>query len=132
MKVQLKSKSTLEAHTKESLNELSRFKQNDIINIEVVKPKRTQQQNKYLWKVFEILSDITGYTKDEIKNKILVDVGHYRDYVDEETGRIFTIIKPTRFLKKNEFSELTESILKWSAERGFNILTPEEYLMKLN
>jgi len=132
MKVQLKSKSTLEAYTKESLNELSRFKQDDIINIEIVKPKRTQQQNKYLWKVFEILSDITGYTKDEIKNKILVDVGHCKDYIDEETGRIFTIIKPTRFLKKNEFFELTENILKWSAERGFNILTPEEYLMKLN
>lgn len=131
MKFKIKNKTTIEACTNESVEELSKYKKDDLIEIEIVKSQRTLQQNKYLWKVFRILSDETGYSKEEIKNRILIDIGHYEDFIDEETGRVYTVIKATRNLNKKEFSELTENVLKWAAERGFYIMTPEEYFHNL-
>ena len=131
MKFKIKNKTTIEACTNESVEELSKYKKDDLIEIEIIKPQRTLQQNKYLWKVFRILSDETGYSKEEIKNRILIDIGHYEDFIDEETGRVYTVIKATRNLNKKEFSELTENVLKWAAERGFYIMTPEEYFQNL-
>jgi hypothetical protein len=88
---------------------------------------RTNQQNKYLWKVFDIISKETGYTLEQTKYLILSAVGHIEQFANKKTGEINTILKPTKTLSTKDFGELTERILQFCAEHNLQILTPQEY-----
>ena len=102
------------------------------IYVEIKKDLRTIQQNKYLWKVFNLISEQTGYKVFEVKTLILIEVGHFEIVTSRKTKNKYTVPKETKNLNKKEFSELTENILQWSNERGFDIMTPEDYFTNLN
>lgn len=108
-----------------TLNEIAKL-QGDI-HLDFVKDKRSIQQNKYLWKCFQIIGDSLGYTKDEMKALLLIELKFYNEILNKKTGEIVKMIKPTHSLSRKDFSELTESILRFANEYGIVILSPEDY-----
>lgn len=111
-------------------------------NVEIIKDKRTVRQNNYLHVIFQKIADWynngneneTGeyYSKDSAKARILYEVGHCDYYIAKEDGSKFGVIKETKNLTKNEFSELTETIINIMAAKGLIILDPEQFFQKLN
>lgn len=96
--------------------------------LEIISDKRTIQQNKYLWKVFDIIGNEWGYSKDDIKELILREINFTRIIINKKTGEEIIKVKETHNLNKVEFSELVENILRFTSEYGLVILTPEEFL----
>lgn len=92
-----------------------------------IKETRTLQQNRYLWKVFQIIGDELGYDKDDMKELLLRELKHTRVTINKKTGEEITSVAYTHNLNKVEFSDLTERIIRWSAEHGINILSPQEF-----
>ena len=74
--------------------------------------KRTIEQNRLYWKILAIVSDYTGYEKDELheifKYKFLK-----RSKQDENTGEIFEYIKTTTKLKIPEFSDYIDKVKRY-------------------
>lgn len=97
------------------------------VNLELVIPSRNGKQNRYLHKVFSIVGNELGYTIEEIKDIILLDIGFKETYVNKFTGEVREIRKRTRDLNKSEFSTLTQQVIQWAAEHGISIMTPQEY-----
>lgn len=96
--------------------------------LSIVKDKRTTKQNSYLWKVFEIIGNELGYDKDEIKVLILMHVNHKKIITNHKTGEQITVPGNTHNLNKSEFSELTEKIIRFSANLGIVIQSPDEFI----
>lgn len=130
MKVQLFLKKDIQfelwALDNESFLELQKHTEKKI-NIAIVEDCRSLQQNRYLWKVFELAGNHFGYTKNEMKEIILNELKFVKEIVNKKTGEILIRSKETKNLTKSEFAELTEKILQFLAEYGFIVLTPEEY-----
>lgn len=73
------------------------------LTIDERKPKRSTQQNAFLWLYIGLIADETGYTKDELatlfKGKFL------SREIKEVMGQKVRITKSTTDLSKSEFSE---------------------------
>lgn len=73
------------------------------LNIDERKPTRSEQQNRFYWLYVNLISDETGFTKDEchtlFKGKFLT-----RE-IKEVMGEKVRITKSTTDLTKSEFSE---------------------------
>ena len=101
-------------------HELSKIKSGtDVaINLEIRKPKRTEQQNRYYWLYLEILARETGYTEDELheafKKKFL---GKGRKMV---CGEDITLCKSTTTLSVSGFIDYILSI-----ENETGIIAPD-------
>jgi len=82
------------------------------------KPTRSEQQNRYYWLYVQMISDETGYTKDEVhtlcKGKFLT-----RE-IKEVLGEKVRITKSTTDLTKSEFSEYILEI------QNFTGITPPD------
>ena len=78
------------------------------LTVESVKEKRSEQQHKYYWLYLGVISDLTGYTRDEIhewaKGKFLT-----RD-IKEMFGSKVRIKTSTTKLTKSEFTEYLMNI----------------------
>jgi len=98
-----------------------------IIELELIKDTRSLQQNKYLWKVFQIIGDELGYTKDEIKALLLTELKYYDEITNKKTGEVVKVLRPTHNLNKKDFSELTENIIRFAGEIKIHIMSIEEY-----
>lgn len=105
------------------------LKQGDILTLEPVKETRTNQQNKYLWKIFEIIGNKFGYSKEDIKILLLLEpeINHVKETVSNKTGEVIKTPASTHNLSKAEFSELTEKIIRWAANWGVDIQSPQEF-----
>jgi len=94
-----------------------------LITVDKVKSKRSTQQNRLWWLYMTILSDHTGYTKQEIheicKFKFLK-----REKVIEETGEIMEYLESTAALNKSEFSDLVSDMTRWASET-FSVVLPQ-------
>jgi len=73
---------------------------------------RTKDQNSLFWSWVSILSDNTGYTKEEMKELIQVKFLQ-RERLDAD-GYTETYIKGTSTLSKKEFNDLMNDISYWS------------------
>ena len=73
---------------------------------------RTKDQNSLFWSWVAILSDNTGYTKEEMKELIQVKFLQ-RERLDAD-GYTETYIKGTSTLSKKEFNDLMNDISYWS------------------
>lgn len=83
---------------------------------------RSSNQNKYLWGVvYDIISNFTGYTKDEAHQSMKVKFLRIRrDNLPDTIGS-------TALLKTGEFEGFLESIrVFWATEFGLYIPTPNE------
>lgn len=113
-----------------------------VYTIDIIKDVRSLQQNKYLWVVFQLIADWYNsgnenkegefYSSEKAKARILYEIGFCDYYIAKEDGTKFGIIKGTRKLNKQEFSDLTELIINTMGLKGLEILDPETFFQKLN
>ncbi|MFY4731276.1 hypothetical protein, partial [Nitrospira sp. BLG_2] len=101
----------------------------------VVRPhvrRRTEQQNRYLWKCYQMILDVGGeamggWTKDDLHEFFLGEWGGWQTI--EAFGR--KRMKPIRrssSLNKHEFSTYVQFIQRYMAENGVYLPDPDEYL----
>jgi len=99
----------------------------------VVKPggrKRSESQNAYLWSIYEFIlerggEELAGWTKDDLHDFFLIE--HFGGETHTLFGR--KRIKPLKRsskLNKQEFTDFLECIMRFMAQRGVYIPTPEE------
>ena len=95
------------------LQELNQFEGKEIV-IKIIERNnnRTKDQNSLFWSWVAILSDNTGYTKEEMKELIQVKFLQ-RERLDSD-GYTETYIKGTSTLSKKEFNDLMNDISYWS------------------
>jgi len=92
--------------------------------------RRTENQNAYLWSIYEHIlkvggEEMRGWTKDDLHSFFLIE--HFGGETKTLFGR--KRIKPLRRsskLNKQEFSDLLETIMRFMAERGVYIPSPDE------
>jgi len=94
------------------------------------KPTRTGQQNRYLWSIYDqILREggeaMGGWVKEDLHEFFLLT--HFGSETRELFGkkRLIPLRRSSR-LNKQEFSDLVETIMRFMAERGVYIQSPEE------
>jgi len=92
-----------------------------VIKITERNNNRTKDQNSLFWKWVEIISNETGYTKEETKELISYKFLK-RERVDSE-GYQETYIKGTSTLSKKEFNEFMNEVSFWS-NSTLNITLP--------
>ena len=74
--------------------------------------KRTNDQNSLLWTWLNILSNYTGYTKEEMKEMLQYKFLK-REKVNNK-GKIEVYLKGTSTLSKKEFNEFMNEVSIWS------------------
>ena len=83
--------------------------------------RRTNDQNSLFWKWIEIISNETGYTKEETKELISYKFLQ-RERIDAE-GYTEMYLKGTSTLSKKEFNEFMNQLSFWS-NSTLNITLP--------
>lgn len=91
----------------------------EVINV------RSNLQNAYLHQAFKILSNESGYTPAEEKTLFKHYIGLVKRF--EKDGECYFIYGETSKLSKKEFSEMTDRLLQFAAERGIRLLSPVEF-----
>ena len=103
-------------------DQLVEFEGKDVvIKITERNNNRTKDQNSLFWKWIEIISNHTGYTKEETKELISYKFLQ-RERVDAE-GYTETYLRGTSTLSKKEFNEFMNEVSYWS-NSTFNITLP--------
>lgn len=92
---------------------------------------RSSNQNRYYWLVVEMLSDHTGFTKDEIhailKRKFLLV-----EKVSERSGVIYEYVRSTTNLSTVEYEVYLDDVRRFAAQDfGIEIPLPNEQLSVL-
>lgn len=75
--------------------------------IHIGKVNRTRAQNDYFWTLAELLGSHFGHSKDYIKDDIMIALGFYDEHIKD--GKIYTIVRTTTKLNKEEFGRLIDS-----------------------
>tara|TARA_R110000851_G_scaffold146212_2_gene285833 strand:- start:56 stop:439 length:384 start_codon:yes stop_codon:yes gene_type:complete len=92
-----------------------------VIKISERNNNRTKDQNSLFWKWVEIISNETGYTKEETKELIQYKFLK-RERVDEK-GYTETYLRGTSTLNKKEFNDFMNEVVYWS-NSTLNITLP--------
>jgi len=116
-------KGNLKLNNKEQFQEqLLQFEGKEVvIKITERNNNRTKYQNSLFWKWVEIISNETGYTKEETKELISYKFLQ-RERVDAE-GYTETYLRGTSTLSKKEFNEFMNEVSFWS-NSTLNITLP--------
>lgn len=102
---------------------LLQFEGKDVeIMVKRKKAKRSIDQNAFFHAWVNLLSDHTGYSKEEMK-EILKNQFLSVEKVNAKTGSIFKYTRSTASLNKNEFAEFCNDVQRWSIEE-FNAILP--------
>jgi len=103
-------------NNKEQFQEqLLQFEEKDVvIKITERNNNRTADQNSLFWKWIDIISNQTGYTKEETKE--LISYKFLRRERENEEGYKEVYIKGTSTLTKKEFNDLMNNISYWSSK----------------
>lgn len=86
------------------------------------KKHRSVQQNRYYWLIVSMLSEHTGFTKEEC-HEILKQRFLKTEKVHEDTGAIYEYTKSTTELTTSEYEDYLESVRRFAAE-DFSIELP--------
>jgi hypothetical protein len=105
--------------------EVARLFGGESIEIIIHKKKkhRSVQQNRYYWLIVTMLSDHTGFTKDEL-HAILKSKFLRTEKASEQSGLIYEYIKSTTELTTVEYMDYLESVRQFAVEE-FDIQLPE-------
>jgi hypothetical protein len=94
------------------------------VTIKEFKPNRSLNQNSYYWGiVIEILSDFTGYSRDEMHEVLKTKFLSYKVKILHEE---FVITKSTTSLTTQEFEDYLRLIREWASTMGCYIPLPNE------
>ncbi len=96
------------------------------VTMQLLKSKRSVQQNRLWWLFIGIIAKEIGYTKEEMheicKFKFLK-----REKVDEATGEVFPYLASTTTLNKSDFADMVNDLIRWAAETfSISLPAPEE------
>jgi hypothetical protein len=92
--------------------------------VEVIRQKRSKNENNYYWQVLEWLSEETGYTKSELHELFK---GMFLKKHIEIKGKSYTVIRSTSELNTTEFEEYLSKIRQLaSIEWGYYVKMPNE------
>ena len=92
------------------------------------KKHRSVQQNRYYWLVASIISDQTGFTKDEI-HSIFKSRFLRTEKVNECSGAIYEFVRSTAELTTVEYEEYLDQVRQFaSQEFGLVIPMPNEQM----
>lgn len=83
---------------------------------------RSVQQNRYYWLVASMLSDHTGFTKDEI-HAILKSKFLRTEKVNQDSGAVYDYVKSTTELSTMEYEEYLDSVRQFAAQE-FDLQIP--------
>lgn len=89
----------------------------------VIKKKRSKKQNNYYWSVLQLIADELGYMEPNKLHEVFKFKFLKEDYVNEETGEVFTYIESTTNLSRKEMNEYIEKISIYVADQ-FHIIVP--------
>lgn len=100
------------------LNHLSTL-EGEKVEVEVKKFRnsRSLEQNRYYWRIVAIISEKTGYTKDE--THALLGSKFLKDHVDIQEGsemKRYTVVKSSSSLKSDEMAQYIEEVKMWAAQ----------------
>lgn len=91
------------------------------VTIEPITKKRSNNQNRYWWGVvIAMLSEQTGYEKDEMNS--LLEYQFLRKEVEIE-GEVYAITQKAKGLDTKSFNQLIEDTQRWAAET-FDLYIP--------
>ena len=92
------------------------------IEIKEVNQSKTNQQNKYLYACFKVLSDYSGYTVEEIKQILKYQC----DIMKVEKGG-HTFIRSISELDSLEMTQFIDSVRSFGLDYDCYIFSPEEF-----
>ena len=92
------------------------------VEISVVDGGKTAQQLRYLWGiVYPIISDVTGFEKEEVSE---VYKKRFLTYSRSYKGKIYKLTKGLSSLKKKEMAEFIDKVIR-HATVELNCIIPE-------
>ena len=107
-----------------------------LVEISEHKAKRSDSQNRFLWSIYtEILEkggeDMGGWTKQDLHDFFLIN--HFGSETKNMFGRKRLVaLRTSSNLSKMEFVDYVDSILRFMAQRGVYIRSPEEYFTEFS
>lgn len=99
----------------------------------VIRPyrrKRSDPQNRYLWSLYDYIirtggESMAGWTRDDLHDFFLIN--HFGGETKQLFGkRRITPVRRSSRLNKQEFTDYVESIMRFMAERGVYLPSPED------
>lgn len=93
------------------------------ITVTKKKKKRSVRQNSYYWLLVTMISDHTGFTKEEV-HAILKQRFLKVERVNEVTGAIYEYVRSTTELSTVEYEDYLEDVRRFASEE-FGIYLPE-------
>lgn len=94
------------------------------VDVNKIHYQRSNQQNRWYWKILEIVSNDTGHTEDEL-HRIFKGLFLPRNIVNLK-GKEYSLAGSTTDLTKGQFVEYIERIRAEVAEMGIVIPDPED------
>jgi len=128
------SESTLPILTDQRLLDfVASFKHETYVTVSIKKTvsKRSNRQNKYWWLCMQLISDYTGFTKDEAHDHCK-QVLCMRDKVNQGTGEVMRVVKSTTEYNKTEFATLVNELQRYAAETIGVVLPDPETQININ
>ena len=89
-----------------------------VLNIQPLKASRSAQQNRYYWKILEIIADHSGHTPLELHESMKIRFLAHPMVFQSRSGQVEELSVPvsTTNLDVPSFWDYTESIRQWAAE----------------
>jgi len=113
-------------------NAITRFKylldKKKKINLVVKHPKRSIAQNSYMHLLFSYFGLETGYTLEEVKQTIFKQIVNPEYFYEGEKEGLVNIQrwKSTKDLSTKEMTDCVDRFLKYGAENGIRLPTPQD------
>jgi len=93
------------------------------VDLKEVRKNRSNDQNRYLHKLFQIVADELGDTLEGVKLDIKIELGYYKT-----SSKGNKIVEQTSKMNTKVFSEFTDKFRNWSSSfHGIYLPSPEEY-----
>ena len=94
------------------------------------KPRRSEQQNRYLWSIYgHILKvggeEMRGWTKDDLHTFFLGEFSGWDKRVLFGRTRLVPVRRSSR-MNKQDFTDFVDSISSFMAQRGVYVPTPDD------
>ena len=94
------------------------------IDIKRIAKRRTSKQNRYVHVLFQLWSTFHGYTLEEGKQVVKIELGY--TYIKKNQ----TFLVQTSKMGTDKLSELVDKFRNWSSANGCYLPTSEEYNLR--
>lgn len=92
---------------------------------------KTNPQNRYFHLCCKLIGEHFGYTMPDMKHLLKEHFELYKEFPNKKTGEIKRRYLSIAELTKKEMTELIDNVYNFARDYNINILTPEEYFLKI-